>query len=303
MRDRRPLLLLGLGEAALGRHALARLRAAPRADADRRRDRLRLRAPARAHRPPVRQVRAADRHSLGTPLHDSEPGALPDPRAVHRHHLDDCRGRARLVHARDPLPQHRRRVAERAGRRDRSRARDGSDAAAGPLARRAAARDPGDRRRPARGRRLDDRDRHDRRDAAPEGPRLPDPARAEVPDPVQDRDLHGRAAGRCARARRRPAARRTCAACSCRGSGGRHDDAPRRRRELPHVRRRLPLHRREPGIPADEGLGADRAVRGRARPRRSHRAAHRRRCSGTTTASRRSRSAPRSSAGASRASS
>ena len=83
-----------------------------------------------AHR--VRGVEQPIGDLLGASLHDPEHRALPDPRPVHRHRDEDGRDRARRVHARHPLPQHPRRVAERAARGARGGAWHGPDAATDP---------------------------------------------------------------------------------------------------------------------------------------------------------------------------
>ena len=65
-------------------------------------DRLRL-GPRRV---PLPEARPADRPLLRLPLHDPEPRALPAARAADGADGDDGRGRARQLHAADPLPQH-----------------------------------------------------------------------------------------------------------------------------------------------------------------------------------------------------
>ena len=210
MRPRRPHLLLGLGEGALGRHAPARTRPAHRADGDRRRDRVRDRLSAGAARTPLRQARAPDRGAVGAALHDPEPRALPAAHPVQRAHVDDRRDRARRLHTRDPVPELRRGTEQRAGRGARGRTRHGPHPDADATAGRAAAGRADDHRRPACRRRLDDRDRDDRGIPAARRARLPDRPRTEGADTVQDGDLLRRCPGGRIRARLRPAAR--CAA-------------------------------------------------------------------------------------------
>ena len=72
---------------------------------------------------------------VGADLHVPEHRALPAARPVHRTHRHDDRDRARRLHARDPLPELRRRARRRAARRARGGARDGADAAARSSAR------------------------------------------------------------------------------------------------------------------------------------------------------------------------
>ena len=106
----------------------------------------------------------------------------------------------------------------------------------------------GDHRRAADRGRLDGLDRDDRRVPAAEGPRLPDLPRAQGADAVQDRDLRGR---RCSPSgSRSPATALLVLAPGARpvGAGGSRVilDAA----NLQHVRRRVPVHRRQPGLPA-----------------------------------------------------
>ena len=109
VRPRRPHVLLGLGAAALGRHAQPAL--LQHLELTRSRSGSASRSPsARAAGAAVPPARASVRRRRGAPLHDPEPRALPAARPVHGPHHDDDRGRARRLHARDPPPEHRRRA-------------------------------------------------------------------------------------------------------------------------------------------------------------------------------------------------
>ncbi len=131
--------------------------------------------------------------------------------SAHGHHADDGGDRARRLHARDPLPEHRRRAAQRARRRDRGGARGmGLDAHADPAARRAAARAC---RRSSR----DSGSPSCRRSRSRRSPASTSRARGSATrssvalarsDAVQDGDLRGGPARGRARARCRPALRR-----------------------------------------------------------------------------------------------
>ena len=149
---------------------------------------------------PLPPARRAARRLQRLPLHDPEPGALPAARADHRSDRDDGGDRARLLHAADPLPQHRRGPARRSGGRARGGARDGVHAGADVPACRAAARRASDRRRPAYRDGLDDLDCDRGRARAAERARPPDLRRARA-EPLQDRDPRGRRARGRARAR------------------------------------------------------------------------------------------------------
>ena len=166
VRAGRPHLLLGLGARPLARHARAA----------RSSQHIELTAIAVAIGFAIAFVLALLAHrvtaasssrsaiALGAALHDPEPRALPDPRPVHRHPDDDRRDRARRLHARDPLPEHPRRAPRRAAGRARGGARHGADARRQVLMRvELPLAVPGDHRRPAHRRRLDDLDRDDRR--------------------------------------------------------------------------------------------------------------------------------------------
>jgi osmoprotectant transport system permease protein len=103
---------------------------------------------------------------------------------------------------------------------------------------------------PAHRRRLDRRDRDDRRHAAPEGPRLPDLPRAEGADAVQDGDLL-----RAYSPSHWQSAPISCSSrCGAVVPWSRAADDRRRHREPAHVRRRVPFHRRPPGVPAHKTL-------------------------------------------------
>ena len=81
-----------------------------------------------APRAPAAPRRAAVRASRRC-LHDPEPGALPAARPGHRPDGHDRRGRARRLHAADPLPEHPRRACARRRPTCSKRHADGADAA------------------------------------------------------------------------------------------------------------------------------------------------------------------------------
>ena len=135
--------------------------------------------------------------------------------------------RARLLHAADPVSQHRHRSARGARRRARRRRGDGHVPPAGPAARRAAARAARDRCRPADRHRHDHRARHDRRRVCNQGLGVPiHTAIGEGPFKTELIAAGGLAIA-LALARRR-AARRRAAAAHPVGAGG----ALRERRAL-----------------------------------------------------------------------
>ncbi len=190
----------------LGRHARARARAAHRADRDRGRDRVRDRLPARAARAPLRRLEQPI-GVVSALLYTIPSLALFQLLIPFTGSRDDGRDRARRLHARDPVPEHRRRACDSAPDEVLEAARGmGLTRRQIADAGRAAARRAGDHRRPADRRRLDGLDRDDRRVPAARRARLPDLPRAQGADAVQDRDLLGRRA----RGRARAHLRRCC---------------------------------------------------------------------------------------------
>ena len=127
-----PRLLPGVGDRPLGRHPAAGAARPHQADRDRRRAGLRDRVRRSAPRVPPPEARGAGGRLLGVPLHDPEPRAVPAARSGHGADGDDGRGGARLLHAADPLPKHRRGAPRRAARRDRGCARDGDESRPDP---------------------------------------------------------------------------------------------------------------------------------------------------------------------------
>ena len=133
---------------------------------------------------------------------------------------------------------------------------------------------PGDHRRPANRRRLDDLDRDDRRVPASGGPRLSDLPRAQGADAVQDRDLLG---GRCSRSAWRSRATSTLVAIrrAARAVEPRMTlaDAANLHTFVDAVR----FIGDHPGFLAHEGARAARALGGGTRSRAARRAAARNR--------------------------
>src|SRR5918911_3618352 len=99
VRARQRVFLLALVHAALGRHLRPSPGPAHRADADRGWDWLRDRLRAGPARLPGARAGVTDRGHLELPLHDPQPGPVPDPRAVHRADAPHGRNRSRLLHA------------------------------------------------------------------------------------------------------------------------------------------------------------------------------------------------------------
>ena len=218
VRDGRPLLLLGLGAGALGRHARAGARAPHRADADRGRDRLRARVRPGAARPPRRRARAARSAS--------------SPRCSTRSRASRCSSSSCPFTGITTTTIEIALVAYTlvilfpniiAGLRcgatggARGGARDGPTRTPDADAGRAAARGADDHRRAADRRRLDDLDRHDRR--VPRRPRA-SATRSSTRSSCRRRSRPRSTPPAPSPSRwRSPATRRSCcsAACSCPG--------------------------------------------------------------------------------------
>ena len=122
---------------------------AHRADADRRRDRLRDRVLARAARPPPALADPADHADHRHPLHAAERRRVLPAAAAHRPRQGDRADRARLLLAADHLPQRDHGPGRRPRRGARRRPRHGPDRAPAAVAGRAAARAAGDHGRAA----------------------------------------------------------------------------------------------------------------------------------------------------------
>ena len=205
-------------------------------------------------------------------LHDPEPRALPAARAVHRASRATTVEIALVGYTLVILfPNIVAGLRSAPRRRARGGARDGADAAAGADARRAAARacrrssaacaSPSSRR---------SRSRRSRRSCCRRGSATRSSSRCKEPTPFKT-EIYSAGVLAVALALACDLAARRAAARARPVDEGERVIA-RRHREPAHVRRRVPLHRRQPGLPAHEDARAARALgRGARRSRCSSR--------------------------------
>ena len=271
VRAGRPHVLLGLGA-----RPLAATRSSRRSSqhleltADRGRDRLRDRVRARADRAPRPSRRAADRDRLGA--RSTRSRASRSSRSWSRSPASRRR-RSRSRSSRYTLvilfPNIIAGLRARRPTCSRRRAAWASTRRQMPDARRAAARGAGDHRRPARSRSSRrSRSRRSPRSSLPKGLGYPIFLALKEPTPFKTEIYSAGALAVALALACDLVPRRCCGACSCRGRGRTRDDR-RRRREPAHVRRCVPVHRRPPRLPRDEGARAARALRRGARRSRS----------------------------------